>query len=114
LQAQLLECEQGPLQRQIGDLESRVSSLTQQLEKEQQQRQDENQLLARHLAERTRRAEVLAQELEDQKGENQVLQRKHASALKVKIDNIVTYLVTRHRVWIGNSVYRTFTNCNYN
>ncbi|PNF15355.1 hypothetical protein B7P43_G00995 [Cryptotermes secundus] len=80
--AQLLECEQGPLQRQIGELENRVSSLSQQLEKEQQQRQDENQLLARHLAEQTQRADVLAQELEDQKDENHVLRRRQASALK--------------------------------
>jgi flagellar capping protein FliD len=86
LQAQLLECEQGPLQRQIGDLENCVSSLNQQLEKEQEQRQDENQLLAHHLAEQTQRAEVLMQELEDQKGENEVLCRRHASARKVKIN----------------------------
>jgi predicted RNase H-like nuclease (RuvC/YqgF family) len=90
LQAQLLECEQGPLQRQIVELENRVSSLSQQLEKEQQQRQDENQLLARHLAEQTQRADGLAQELEDQKGENHVLRRRQASALKVKIDNIIS------------------------
>ncbi|XP_021938750.1 coiled-coil domain-containing protein 186-like isoform X2 [Zootermopsis nevadensis] len=80
--AQQLECEQGPLQRQIVELENRVSSLSWQLEQEQQQRQEENQLLARHLAERTQQAEVLAEQLEDQKGENQVLRRKQASALK--------------------------------
>jgi predicted RNase H-like nuclease (RuvC/YqgF family) len=90
LQAQALECELGPLQRQIGELENCVSSLSQQLEKEQQQRQDENQLLAHHLAEQTQRAEVLAQQLEDQKGENQVLRRRQASAFKVKIDNIIS------------------------
>lgn len=90
-QAQQLECEQGPLQRQIVELENRVSSLSWQLEQEQQQRQEENQLLARHLAERTQQAEVLAEQLEDQKGENQVLRRKQAAALKVNI-YITTFL----------------------
>jgi predicted RNase H-like nuclease (RuvC/YqgF family) len=82
-QAQQLECEQGPLQRQIVEHENRVSSLSRQLEQEQQLRWEENQLLARHLAERTQQVEVLAQQLEDQKGENQVLRRKQASAFKV-------------------------------
>jgi predicted RNase H-like nuclease (RuvC/YqgF family) len=85
-QAQQLECEQVPLQRRIVELENCVSSLGQQLQQEQKHRQEENQLLARHLAERTQHIEVLAQQLEDQKGENQVLRRKQASALKVRID----------------------------
>jgi chromosome segregation ATPase len=80
--AQQLECEQGPLQRRIVELENCVSSLSQQLQQEQKHRQEENQLLARHLAERTQHIEVLVQQLEDQKGENQVLRRKQASALK--------------------------------
>ncbi|GFG35746.1 hypothetical protein Cfor_03926 [Coptotermes formosanus] len=81
--AQQLECEQGPLQRQIVELENCVSSLSQQVQQEQKHRQEENQLLARHLAERTQHIEVLVQQLEDQEGENQVLRRKQASALKV-------------------------------
>jgi predicted RNase H-like nuclease (RuvC/YqgF family) len=85
-QAQQLECEQGPLQRQIVELENCVSSLSQQVQQEQKHRQEENQLLARHLAERTQHIEVLVQQLEDQEGENQVLRRKQASALKVRID----------------------------
>lgn len=85
-QAQQLECEQGPLQRRIVELENCVSSLSQQLQQEQKHRQEENQLLARHLAERKQHIEVLVQQLEDQKGENEVLRRKQASALKVRID----------------------------
>ena len=93
-QAQQLECEQGPLQRRIVELENCVSSLSQQLQQEQKHRQEENQLLARHLAERTQHIEVLVQQLEDQKGENQVLRRKQASALKVRIDvNISLWII---------------------
>ena len=93
-QAQQLECEQGPLQRRIVELENCVSSLSQQLQQEQKHRQEENQLLARHLAERTQHIEVLVQQLEDQKGENEVLRRKQASALKVRIDvNISLWII---------------------
>nr|CAD7589027.1 unnamed protein product [Timema genevievae] len=82
--AQQLELELIPLQRQITELESRLTALTTSLQQERQQRQGESQLLARHLAEKTQRADVLAQQLEDQQGENQVLKRKQAAALKVK------------------------------
>ncbi|PSN40131.1 hypothetical protein C0J52_23823 [Blattella germanica] len=80
--AQQLECEQGPLQRQISELESVVAALTTQLEEEKTQRRQETELLARHLAERTQRADTLLLQLEDSRGENQVLRRKQASALK--------------------------------
>ena len=90
-----MECEQGPLQRQIAELENRILCVSQQLEQEKKQRQEESQLLARHLAERTQKCDSLTQQLEDQKGENQVLRRKQASAFKVCSYQIPSFISVR-------------------
>lgn len=80
--AEMLELEQGPLQRRKSDLEEEVSALKLDLQKEQRQRMDENTLLARHLAERTKHAEDLAKQVEDLQGEIQVLKRKNQTTIK--------------------------------
>lgn len=73
---QQLTCEQTLLKRTIKKLETSSDMLTEQLEKERSLRQEENQVLARHLAEKTKLCEQLQQQLEDQKGENLVIRRK--------------------------------------
>lgn len=57
--------------------------LAEQLENETTLRQDESQVLARHLAEKTKLSEQLAQQLDDQRGENLVIKRKLDQSVKV-------------------------------
>lgn len=78
----MLEGEQQPLTRRLTDAETKVQSLTKELEEEQKLRQEENSILARHLAESTHRLEQTQQQLEDSQGEIEVLKRKHASSIR--------------------------------
>lgn len=73
---QQLTCEQTLVKRTIKKYETQTDMLNEQLEKERSLRQEENQVLARHLAEKTKLCEQLSQQLEDQKGENLVIKRK--------------------------------------
>lgn len=59
--------------------------LAEQLEQEKNLRVNESQVLARHLAEKTKLSEQLTQQLEDQRGENLVIKRK--SEVSVKVSN---------------------------
>lgn len=79
---QQLTCEQTLSKRDIKKYETQTNLLTEQLDKERTLRQDENQVLARHLAEKTKLCEQLSQQLEDQKGENLVIKRKLELSVK--------------------------------
>lgn len=79
---QQLTCEQNLLKRSAKKYETHSDMLNEQLEKERSLRQEENQVLARHLAEKTKLSEQLTQQLEDQKGENLVIKRKLELSVK--------------------------------
>ena len=78
----MLESEQQPLLRKLGDAEAKLDTLTQKLDEEQRTRQGENSILARHLAEKTHQLEQVQQQLEDSQGEVEVLKRKHAASIR--------------------------------
>lgn len=59
-----------------------MESISKELEDERKKRQDENSILARHLAESTHRLEQTEQQLEDSQGEIEVLKRKHAASIR--------------------------------
>lgn len=79
---QQLTCEQTLLKRSGKEHETRSSMLAEQLEQEKALRVDESQVLARHLAEKTKLSEQLTQQLEDQRGENLVIKRKSEVSVK--------------------------------
>lgn len=79
---QQLECEEAPLQKKITELESRVSCLLSDLEKEKLQRNEENKVLARHLAEKTARVKTLEAHVDELTNEIQLVKRKHAATVK--------------------------------
>lgn len=78
-----MEFEEEPLHRKIKELTKNVDTLNKELEKERSDRNEEKKLVARHLAEKTAKIENLTRELEDLKGENQVMKHKHATAIRV-------------------------------
>ncbi|XP_063221299.1 coiled-coil domain-containing protein 186 [Bacillus rossius redtenbacheri] len=80
--AQQLEGELAAARQESAEMRARMETLAAQLDQERAQRREETQLLARHVAEKTQRADALARQLEDQQGENAVLRRKQAAALK--------------------------------
>lgn len=53
------------------------------MKKEQSDRTEEKKIVARHLAEKTAKIEKLTKEIEDLKGENQVMKHKHSASLRV-------------------------------
>ncbi|KAG8033913.1 hypothetical protein G9C98_008394, partial [Cotesia typhae] len=77
-----LEKELVPFREQVKELKARIKEITEELRDEKKKRADECELLARHLAEQTKMAENLKQLLEDSKGENLVLKRKHQMTIK--------------------------------
>lgn len=77
-----LEKELVPFREQVKELKARIKEITEELRDEKKKRADECELLARHLAEQTKMAESLKQLLEDSKGENLVLKRKHQMTIK--------------------------------
>ncbi|XP_057328872.1 coiled-coil domain-containing protein 186 isoform X2 [Microplitis mediator] len=77
-----LEREQGPLREQVKELKIKIKEMAEELKEEKKKRVDECEILARHLAEQTKMAEDLKQMLEDSKGENSVLKRKHQMTIK--------------------------------
>ncbi|XP_044581320.1 coiled-coil domain-containing protein 186 isoform X2 [Cotesia glomerata] len=77
-----LEKELVPFREQVKELKARIKEITEELRDEKKKRVDECELLARHLAEQTKMAENLKQMLEDSKGENLVLKRKHQMTIK--------------------------------
>lgn len=79
---QQLTCEQTLLKRNSKKQETQSDLLSEQLEKERTLRQEENQVLAKYLAEKTKLCEQLNQQLEDQKGENLVIKRKLELSVK--------------------------------
>ncbi|KAK3921982.1 Coiled-coil domain-containing protein 186 [Frankliniella fusca] len=80
--AHMLESEQQPLKRKLVEAESKIKALTVDLEEEKRLRQEENSILARHLAESTHKLEQTEQQLEDSQGEIEVLKRKHAASIR--------------------------------
>lgn len=77
-----LEREQGPLREQVKELKIKIKEMAEELKEEKKKRVDECEILARHLAEQTKMAEDLKQMLEDSRGENSVLKRKHQMTIK--------------------------------
>ncbi|XP_054258354.1 coiled-coil domain-containing protein 186 [Macrosteles quadrilineatus] len=80
--ARLLESEEEPLQRKVNELTNKIESLQKELSNERKDRNDEKKLVARHLAEKTAKVEALTKEVDDLKGENQVIKHKHSVALR--------------------------------
>lgn len=87
-QVQQLTCEQTLLKRNSKEHETRSKLLSVQLEQERSLRQEESQVLARHLAEKTKLCEQLSQQLEDQRGENIVIKRKLELSIRVNYNNL--------------------------
>ncbi|XP_076241676.1 coiled-coil domain-containing protein 186 isoform X2 [Calliopsis andreniformis] len=77
-----LEEEHGPLHERIKDLTGKIKILEETLIQERKTRNEECEILARHLAEQTQMAQNLAQRLEDSQGENAVLKRKQQISMK--------------------------------
>ncbi|XP_076372418.1 coiled-coil domain-containing protein 186-like isoform X2 [Tachypleus tridentatus] len=80
--AQTLEGEVARLDRLCEQLENKNEKLVSQLEEEMQQRQQETQLLARKLAEKTKLVEQLTVKLEEAENENKVMKRRHITSIK--------------------------------
>ncbi|KAG8255266.1 hypothetical protein J6590_096606 [Homalodisca vitripennis] len=80
--ARQLQCEEEPLQRRVDELSKKIEALQKELNKERADRGEEKKLVARHLAEKTARVETLMREVDDLKGENQVMKHKHAVTLR--------------------------------
>lgn len=76
------QCESDSLRRSNKEMQTRLGSMTSQLDDEKVGRNGENTILTRHLAEKTQEVDRLKRELEYQKGENQVLKRKFDNSLK--------------------------------
>lgn len=77
-----LKEEHGPLHERIRELTVKIKVLEESLILEQKTRNEECEILARHLAEQTQMAQNLAQKLEDSQGENAVLKRKQQISMK--------------------------------
>ncbi|XP_034948201.1 coiled-coil domain-containing protein 186 isoform X2 [Chelonus insularis] len=80
--ANQLQVEQGPLHETIVQLKAKVKTLQDNLTAEKNKRIEECEILARHVAEQTQLAQNLTQMLEDSRGENTVLKRKHQMSIK--------------------------------
>ncbi|XP_071447737.1 coiled-coil domain-containing protein 186 isoform X2 [Hetaerina americana] len=80
--AQQLESEQEPLRKQLLELEEELKNVKKSLENEHHERVEESKLLARHLAEKTQRVEQLERDLEDAKGDLNVLRRRQCMTVK--------------------------------
>lgn len=80
--ADYLESEHGPLRDYISELTNKVKTLERDLMEEQKKREEECEILAKHVAEQTQFAQNIAQKLEDSQGENAVLKRKHQISIK--------------------------------
>ncbi|XP_047001875.1 coiled-coil domain-containing protein 186-like isoform X2 [Schistocerca americana] len=80
--ARELELEAARLARQNSELQQRLSASAADLESERSARQNEAELLARALAERTAYTQKLEQQCNDLRGEQEIAARKHAAAVK--------------------------------
>ncbi|KMQ86585.1 hypothetical protein RF55_14390 [Lasius niger] len=80
--ASYLESEHGPLHDCINELTNKIKVLEEDLMQERKKRREECEILAKHVAEQTQRAQNFAQKLEDSQGENAVLKRKHQISIK--------------------------------
>lgn len=98
-------------QRDITNLESQVASLTKEVEREKNQREEETALLKKLLSEQIEKSDSLSQELVDQQGENQLLKKKNLVALKVSqkhhihyyfnsIINYIFFCLSILRIWL--------------
>lgn len=97
LQARQLEFAEEPLQKKVDELTKEIEKLQKELKKEQSDRTEEKKIVARHLAEKTAKIEKLTREIEDLKGENQVMKHKHSASLRVsKIYQTKSWGVTTH------------------
>ncbi|XP_072758858.1 coiled-coil domain-containing protein 186 isoform X3 [Anoplolepis gracilipes] len=77
-----LESEHGPLHDCINELTNKIKVLEEDLVQERKKRKEECEILAKHVAEQTQRAQNFAQKWEDSQGENAVLKRKHQISIK--------------------------------
>ncbi|KAK0161402.1 hypothetical protein PV327_009876 [Microctonus hyperodae] len=80
--ANQLENEQGPLRQQLNEMQEKLRVLEDNLANEKSKRIEECEILAKHIAEQTQLSQNLTQMLEDSKGENCVLRRKHQLLIK--------------------------------
>ncbi|CAH0730289.1 unnamed protein product, partial [Brenthis ino] len=81
-QAQALTADNTSLRENLDVLQKDAEKLKMALEEETERRNKENKVLARKVAELTEEAAEANKKLEWEKGENSVLKKKHASALK--------------------------------
>lgn len=82
LKAQNLEEQNSKLTQEITQLKKQNRDLASSLEAEQKQRQQETQLLARKLAEKTKTIEKLTTQVQDAENEQRVMKRRHISSIK--------------------------------
>lgn len=79
---QMLQMELNRINKLNRNMEEENSSLQVKLEEEKQLRQQETQLLARKLAEKTRSAETLSLKLDEEMNENKVMKRRHLASIR--------------------------------
>ncbi|KAL3180071.1 hypothetical protein MRX96_037456 [Rhipicephalus microplus] len=77
-----LEEQNSKLTQEIAQLKKQNRDLASSLEAEQKQRQQETQLLARKLAEKTKTIEKLTTQVQDAENEQRVMKRRHISSIK--------------------------------
>ena len=78
-----MECEGGPLQKKIKELEGTIEALKKEIDKERTERNEEKKVVARHLAEKTARIETFQTQIDDLRGENQVTKHKNMATVRV-------------------------------
>lgn len=80
--AQTLEEELIHMNKKYAELEQKNQELLSELNDEQKQRQEETELLARKLAEKTKTVEQLNTKLAEADNENRVMKRRHITSIK--------------------------------
>ncbi|XP_041968699.1 coiled-coil domain-containing protein 186 isoform X2 [Aricia agestis] len=80
--AQALTADNASLREKVTSLEGEVSRLKTTLDQHTEKRQQENRVLARKVAELTEELQESNKKLEWEQGENNVLKKKHASAIR--------------------------------
>lgn len=65
-------------------MEGIIETLKKEIDKERAERGEEKKVVAHHLAEKTARIESLQTQIDDLRGENQVMKHKNAATVRVR------------------------------
>ena len=84
LQKTALEADRAPIEERIRELEDKVVSLSQLLEKEVGARADDIRALTEQVERKAKELDSLNAKLEEQEAENQSLKHKYSSTIRVR------------------------------